>query len=244
MQLIPHLKKHIIKNQKNLDYKKEGFLLNVILYNYDKQWNYVYKVLKQSKNFDILISTIANRHFYEESYSRQSLFVILKPEELASLYNITVNKLKYVNTEHELGIHNVDRVKDLIEKIPNYLIEKGCINAYKKIKNEYLINRSSKKIYKKYYDRGLRTLKYNIAKNLDLNKIQLEKVETKINKERNRIVQIGKNNIIGDNTNITENNNSEMNITKISIIIIGITALVVIGVLSREQVIELIKTLL
>ena len=241
-QLVPYLKNHIKNGLKQANYKRVSSFLNILLYHYKNQWNYVYKVLKQSKNFDILISTIANRHFYEESYSRQSLFLMLKPEELASLYNITVNKLKYVNTEHELGIHNVDRVKDLIEKIPNYLIEKGCINAYKKIKKEYLINRSSKKIYKKYYDRGLRTLKYNIAKNLDLNKIQLEKVETKINKERNCIVQIGKNNIVGDNTNITENNNGA-NFLKIGLIFIGILALVLLG-LGREQIFELIKIII
>ena len=243
-QLIPYLKEHIVKSQKKSDYEKEGFLLNVMLYNYDKQWNYVYKILQQSKNFKSLINIIATRHSYQVSYSRKSLLSILKPEELAAFYNITVVNLEYVNTEHELGVHNADMLKDLIEKIPNYLVEKGYLNAYKKIKRKYLRNRINTKFYKKYYDRGLKTLKYNIAKNLDLNKKQLDKIEVKLTKERNNIVQIGKNNIVGDNANITENNNSEINITKFSIIIICIIALVIIGILSREQVFELMKVII
>ena len=198
---------------KEVDDNKIGNLLNILFYGFQgKTWKYIKDLIYNNKiskeTFSIFIRKTASQNIYAQG----SIYKLLNSKELVELYKWLIRKYPYINqSEYKTGIYNTDWLKDFTEHIPDYFITSGNVDAYKKIKKAYLINRKNKKNYKKFYNRGLKMTKYNNLQNIKIDNNTLKELENLYYKEKRGLInmKIGKY-IFGDNnTNyINENCNN------------------------------------
>lgn len=236
---------------KEVDDNKIGNLLDILFYGFQgKTWKYIKDLIYNNKiskeTFSIFIRKTASQNIYAQG----SIYKLLNSKELVELYKWLIKKYPYINqSEYKTGIYNTDWLKDFTEHIPDYFITTGNVDAYKKIKKAYLINRKNKKNYKKFYNRNLKTTKYNNLQSIKINHDKLTKLENLYYKEKKGLInmKIGKY-IFGDNStnNINENcNNKNFNIgtgITITILISSIAmALFIFDKIDFSQLLQLLR---
>ena len=231
---------------KEVNNNKIGNLLNILFYGFKgKTWSYIKNLIYNNKiskeTFLILIRKTVSQNIYEQD----SMYKLLKNNELIRLYKWLIKKYPYINQSgYKSGfVNDSEWLKDFTERIPDYFITNGDVYAYKKIKNAYLTNRKNKKSFKKFFNRNLKMTKYNYLQNIKIDYRALTELENRYYKEKKGGInmKIGKY-IFGDNNtnNISENcNNKNINfgagITITIIVLLIFTALFCFGIIDFVQ---------
>lgn len=182
--------KDFILQEIKLNNENKPFLLSVILQHFSKEWSFVKKEIKNSDNPEVLLKTIVEPLEHMLCYDKISILKVLSPTQLSDFYNFSINLCPYLSEEKELGVHNVDYLKEFNNRIPQILVDNGERDAFSRIKKVYLKRGKDRNACKRYYNKMLEQLNYNIEQKADLNFIKLSEFERKYTLDKKSFLQI------------------------------------------------------